>query len=112
MFNNIVCFLILLVVLYLLYFCYNNYYYTCDCNKYSEEFKNNDNNKNKFILEKDTPMGYNMEKIICSKECCSTQWPTSVDIKDPNIDMKDYLPTNLNCNDGIHDTGCVCKKNI
>jgi len=111
MFNNIVCFLILLFVLFVLYLFYNNYYYfTCDYNTYSEEFQNN--NDNYFNLKHDTPMGYNMEKIICSKECCSTQWPTSVNIKDPKINMKDYLPTNLSCNDGIHDTGCVCKKNI
>jgi hypothetical protein len=24
--------------------------------------------------------------------------------------MNEYLPTNLNCNDGIHDTGCICQK--
>ena len=52
-----------------------------------------------------------MEKIICSKKCCSTQWPNTTNNSiDPNIDMNKYLPTNLNCNDGIHDTGCICKK--
>lgn len=95
MFNNLVCFCILIVILYLLYYYYFN---TCGCNTSSEEFKN-------FNLNKDKPMNYNMEKIICSKNCCSTQWPTTVQINDSNINIDDYLPTNLNCN-----YGCVCKK--
>jgi hypothetical protein len=102
---------------------YNCYLNTCGCNNnnynYTEEFYNNNNNteefynnNNYFDLKYDTPTGHGMEKIVCSKNCCSTQWPTpeSTQIKDPNIDMKEYLPTNLNCNDGINDTGCICKK--
>jgi hypothetical protein len=98
---NVICFSILLVILYLLYYYYVNTY------GYTEEF----NNKY-FDLKYDTPMDYNMEKMVCSKSCCSTQWPTSgpTQTKDPKIDMNEYLPTNINCNDGIHDTGCICKK--
>ena len=96
--KNICCFLILIIILYLLFYYCNN---TSD-----EEFNNN-----YFDLKNDTPLQYNMEKIICSKKCCSTQWPnTTKNSIDPNIDMNKYLPTNLNCNDGIHDTGCICKK--
>jgi hypothetical protein len=109
---NVICFCIVLVILYLLYYYYVN---TCGYNNnynYNEEFYNN----NKYYdLENDKPMNYNMEKIVCSKSCCSTQWPTSEStyVKDPKIDMNEYLPTNLNCNDGINDTGCICqKKNI
>jgi hypothetical protein len=112
MFINVVCFCILLVILYLLY----NYYFNgCGCKKNNKEIEleeDFDNNANYFDLKYDKPMGYDMEKIICSKNCCSTQWPTSIatNIKDPKIDMNEYLPTNLNCNDGIHDTGCICQK--
>jgi hypothetical protein len=108
MFINVFCFCILLVILYLLFY----YYFTrygCS-NDNTEEFINNI--PEYYDLKYDTPMGYDMEKIVCSKSCCSTQWPTSesTQIKDPKIDMNEYLPTNLNCNDGIHDTGCICKK--
>ena len=106
--NNTVCFIILLVLLLLLYYYFNTY----ECNqnkypdKYSEEFYNT-----YFDLKNDTPMTNN-EQIICSKDCCSTQWPISENIyvKDKKIDMNEYLPTNLNCNNGINDTGCICKK--
>jgi hypothetical protein len=100
---NVICLCILLVISYLLY------YYYVNTSGYTEEFYNNDNY---FDLKYDTPTGHNMEKMVCSKSCCSTQWPTSepTQIKDLKINMNEYLPTNLNCNDGIHDTGCMCKK--
>jgi hypothetical protein len=108
MVKNLSCFCILLVILYLLFYYYFN---ICSCNNnyYSEDFNNN-----YFDLKYDTPIGHDMEKIVCSKSCCSTQWPTSesTQVKDPKINMNEYLPTNLNCNDGIHDTGCICKKKI
>jgi hypothetical protein len=126
MFINIIYFCLLLVILYLLYYYYLN---TCGCNNnnnnYNNNYNNNNtddfynnnieefyNNNNYFDLKYDTPTGHGMEKMVCSKSCCSTQWPTSVStqIKDPKIDMNEYLPTNLNCNDGINDTGCICKK--
>ena len=104
---NISCFCILLVILYLLFYYYFN---TCGCN--NNDYNNEEFNNNYFDLKYDTPIDHDMEKIVCSKNCCSTQWPTSesTQIKDPKIDMNEYLPTNLNCNDGIHNTGCICKK--
>ena len=106
--NNTICFIILLVVL-LLFYCYLNSYECYNNNyKYSEEFYNN-----YFHLENDTSKSIsNIENIVCSKDCCSTQWPISekIQIKDPKINMEEYLPTNLNCNNGINDTGCICKK--
>ena len=99
MFINVCYFIILIIIFYLLFYYCN---YTYECNKSDEEF---------FDLKYDTPIGYNMEKIICSKKCCSTDWPNTTNNSiDPKIDMNKYLPTNLNCNDGIHDTGCICKK--
>jgi hypothetical protein len=107
--NNTICFFILLVVLLLTY-CYFNTYecYNYNNNKYSEEFYNN-----YFDLKNDTSNSIsNIENIVCSKDCCSTQWPISdkIHVKDPRINMNEYLPTNLNCNNGINDTGCVCEK--
>jgi hypothetical protein len=106
--NNIVCFFILLVVLLLSYYYFNTYECnnTNNNNNYSEDFYNN-----YFYLKNDTPMS-NDEEIVCSKDCCSTQWPISdkIQVKDPKINMDEYLPTNLNCSNGINDTGCVCKK--
>ena len=102
--NNIICFLILLIILL---YCYS-YTYECNNNQnnYSEDFYNN-----YFNLNNDTPMNNN-DIIVCSKNCCSTQWPISdkIQVKDQKIDMDEYLPTNLNCNNGINDTGCICKK--
>ena len=110
--NDIVCFFILLVVLLLVYYYFNTYecynYNNNNNNKYSEEFYNN-----YFDLKNDTNNTIsNIENIVCSKDCCSTQWPISdkIHVKDPKINMTEYLPTNLNCNNGIYDTGCVCKK--
>jgi len=104
--NNIICFLILLIILL---YCYS-YTYECNNNQnnYSEDFYNN-----YFDLKNDIPMNIsNLENIVCSKDCCSTQWPISekIHVKDKKINMNEYLPTNLNCNNGINDTGCVCKK--
>jgi hypothetical protein len=107
--NNTICYIILLVVLLLFYYYLNSY----ECNnynykKYPEEFYNN-----YFDLKNDTSNSIsNVENIVCSKDCCSTQWPISenIHVKDPKINMDEYLPTNLNCNNGINDTGCICKK--
>jgi hypothetical protein len=94
-------------------------YYFNDTNRSFNDFIDDDNNNELeenfngyFNLKTDVPLGFDIEKLVCSKNCCSTQWPTSIStqIIDPKINIDDYLPTNLNCNDGIRDTGCVCKK--
>lgn len=52
------------------------------------------------------------KNLICSKKCCSTTWPTPININDKRINDTDigtkYQASNINCNDGINDTGCVC----
>jgi hypothetical protein len=63
---------------------------------------------------------YNQENFnidyICSKNCCYSGWPNNVIINDGLIDIQDigkkYITTNLNCNNGINNTGCICKKII
>lgn len=55
------------------------------------------------------------KELICSKKCCTTEWPASVRIQDDRVPDADLgtklLPSNINCNDGIKNTGCVCVPN-
>ena len=50
---------------------------------------------------------------ICSKDCCSTQWPVPINqtakstMRSKYIKSK-YITSNLTCNNGIKDTDCVC----
>ena len=50
----------------------------------------------------------------CSRQCCKhTQWPVPFNTTDPNVkpeDLKDYIGTNLTCNNGQVSGGCVCVK--
>jgi len=71
----------------------------------------------------------NNKNPICSKKCCSTQWAGNLDsdiIVDPAIEnsinnsikdtksipdsnlVEEPITSNLNCNNGVNDTGCVC----
>lgn len=50
---------------------------------------------------------------LCSKNCCSTQWNTPINVRENSkVDLKDvgkkYATSNLTCNNGIINTGCVC----
>jgi hypothetical protein len=53
-----------------------------------------------------------LDQNICSKQCCKhTQWPIPFNTNDPNIDknlFKDYIGTNLSCNNGPTGGGCLC----
>jgi hypothetical protein len=55
------------------------------------------------------------KEFICSKKCCATQWPTSVEIDDNRVNNSDIgkklLTSNIQCNDGLYNTGCVCVPN-
>lgn len=50
--------------------------------------------------------------LVCSKKCCFTGWPNSVPINDDRVKDSDigtkFSTSNMNCNDGINDTGCIC----
>lgn len=63
-------------------------------------------------IEKFKLGGEDSKELICSKKCCSTTWRSPVEIKDNRINDKDigtkYTSSNINCNDGIRDTGCIC----
>jgi hypothetical protein len=48
---------------------------------------------------------------LCSKSCCSQQWPTPFKLKyDPLTcsQKKNLTPTNYMCNNAWQDSGCVC----
>jgi hypothetical protein len=53
-----------------------------------------------------------IDQNICSPQCCKhTQWPVSFNTIDPNIDQnlfKDYIGSNLSCNNGPTGGGCLC----
>lgn len=52
-------------------------------------------------------LGFN----LCSKQCCSPQWPTSADKPmDPFIASikKDLVPTQYTCNNAFQNSGCLC----
>ena len=52
---------------------------------------------------------YTYSMGICSQNCCSTQWkiPDDMIVKD-NVDLTKYKTSNMTCNNGISNTGCVC----
>ena len=59
--------------------------------------------------------GNNIRKLdqnICSTQCCKhTQWPVPFNTTDPNVDpkiFKDYIGSNLSCNNGQTGGGCLC----
>ena len=53
-----------------------------------------------------------LDQNICSTQCCKhTQWPVPFNTTDPNVDpnlFKDYIGTNLSCNNGPTGGGCLC----
>jgi len=61
---------------------------------------------------KDTPKPtYNLG--TCSKNCCATQWNVPINLNEkskvtPADIGKKYFTSNLTCNNGILNTGCVC----
>ena len=70
--------------------------------------------QNKSKNKKLYPKSYNLG--VCSKNCCSTQWPVPIDFTEkskvnPKTIGKKYFKSNLTCNNGIINTGCVCLTN-
>lgn len=59
--------------------------------------------------------GANRTKIVhhnlCSKSCCSTQYPPSFNLKHDPLVCKSkgkYVPSNIFCNNVYQDSGCLC----
>jgi hypothetical protein len=54
---------------------------------------------------------YGLNYSMCSKSCCSPQYPPPFELdKDVVVDkMKgDFVPSSYNCNNAWQDSGCVC----
>jgi hypothetical protein len=53
-----------------------------------------------------------IDENICSKQCCKfVQWPVPHDVKVgdiPEEQLKNYIPSNLSCNYGSNNGGCLC----
>ena len=47
------------------------------------------------------------KEFVCSKNCCFTGWKNDVEVND-GVDGSKYTASNLTCNDGNRNTGCVC----
>jgi hypothetical protein len=48
---------------------------------------------------------------LCSKSCCSEQWPTPFKQKyDPYVcnNKSDFVPSQIMCNNSFQDSGCLC----
>jgi hypothetical protein len=48
---------------------------------------------------------------LCSKSCCSAQWPTPFKQKyDPYVcaNKDQFVPSNIFCNNTFQDSGCLC----
>jgi hypothetical protein len=81
--------------------------------------KSNTKTKVKYTIPKYTipkniktyPKSYNLG--VCSKNCCATQWPVPINLTEnskvnPRLIGKKYFRSNLTCNNGVINTGCVC----
>ena len=52
-----------------------------------------------------------VENNICSKSCCSPQWPTPFKQEyNPSIcqNRNNYVPSGMTCNNLYNDAGCLC----
>jgi hypothetical protein len=50
-----------------------------------------------------------LEFNMCSKSCCSPQYPVPFSIDtDPLVCGKEFQPSPYTCNNGWQDSGCVC----
>ena len=72
-----------------------------------EFFSNKKHKKSKTIQNPSYNLG------VCSKNCCATQWKVPIDVTErskvkPEEIGKKYFRSNITCNNGIIDTGCVC----
>ncbi len=48
---------------------------------------------------------------MCSKSCCSTQYPPPIDVPvDPLVcnSKQKFVSSSYTCNNGLQDSGCVC----
>ena len=64
-----------------------------------------------YINDNTLSKSYNLG--VCSQNCCATQWTVPINLTKnskihPNLIGKKYFTSNLTCNNGVNNTGCVC----
>jgi hypothetical protein len=69
---------------------------------------------NYYFLDDGANGEFSIQHNMCSKSCCSEQWPTPFKQKyDPYVcSNKDkFVPSNIFCNNSFQDSGCLCLSN-
>ena len=87
----------------------------CLCLIFKTMYKQRKNEffNNKKYKTKKTNLDPSYNLGVCSKNCCATQWEVPIDLTERSkVNIKDigkkYFRSNLTCNNGILNTGCVC----
>jgi hypothetical protein len=66
---------------------------------------------NYYFLDDGANGEMSIQHNLCSKSCCSEQWPTPFKQKnDPYVcsNKDDFVPSNIMCNNTFQDSGCLC----
>lgn len=70
---------------------------------------------NMYFLDDGANNEMSIENNLCSRSCCSQQWPTPFkQAYDPyvcsngNGSNADYIPSQIFCNNSFQDAGCLC----
>ena len=63
-----------------------------------------------FLLDDGNNGRTGLHTNMCSKQCCSAQYPLPFKMKHDQklCNLKDFVPTNLFCNNAWSDSGCAC----
>jgi len=66
---------------------------------------------NYYFLDDGADGEMSIQHNLCSKSCCSEQWPTPFKQKyDPYVcgNKDKFVPSNIFCNNTFQDSGCLC----
>lgn len=66
---------------------------------------------NYYFLDDGAGGEMSIQHNLCSKSCCSAQWPTPFKQKyDPYVcgNKDNFIPSNIMCNNTFNDSGCLC----
>lgn len=119
--QNILLLVIMIVIsLYLLYLnlCVNNkegFVSNATSELPNKIINLSDKNKNSYgemdILDDDNNKIIGFNYNMCSKSCCTSQYPTPFKLlNDPLLcsSNKEFIPSSYTCNNGWQDSGCLC----
>lgn len=66
---------------------------------------------NYYFLDDGQNGAMSIQHNLCSKSCCSAQWPTPFKLKHDSYvcgNKQQYVPSKLMCNNSFQDSGCLC----